>query len=174
MHDCSVPAPCAHTDVVGLATRGGSTQWQMLHGLLENTIYGGRVDNKFDAQVGERNNTSPVGKQSDKPSFLSTRPAVATGLLVAKFMANHIWHTSYTSPLPTPHCLEASPSCNCLFTISPSLAFTSCTIVLRFCARTWSSTSALRSWGQGEARCGRCLDAGRSSPPRPTARTTCR
>jgi hypothetical protein len=40
-----------YTDVVGLATRGGSTQWQMLHGLLENTIYGGRVDNKFDAQV---------------------------------------------------------------------------------------------------------------------------
>ncbi|KAJ9505746.1 hypothetical protein QJQ45_029247, partial [Haematococcus lacustris] len=47
-------------DVIGLATRAasagkgaaaGSVQWSLLHGLLENAIYGGRVDNVFDVKV---------------------------------------------------------------------------------------------------------------------------
>jgi len=40
-------------DVVMMALKGadGSCQWKMLHGLLENAIYGGRVDNDLDAKV---------------------------------------------------------------------------------------------------------------------------
>lgn len=40
-------------DVVTLATAGGSgqPQWQRLHGLLQMAIYGGRVDNTFDAKA---------------------------------------------------------------------------------------------------------------------------
>ena len=41
--------------MIGLSTKDGSkagAQWQMLHGLLENAIYGGRVDNIFDGKVG--------------------------------------------------------------------------------------------------------------------------
>mmetsp|Transcript_33539 Transcript_33539/g.74227 ORF Transcript_33539/g.74227 Transcript_33539/m.74227 type:complete len:2007 (+) Transcript_33539:3-6023(+) len=40
-------------DVVALATRDAKlgAQWQLLHGLLENAIYGGRVDNTFDGKV---------------------------------------------------------------------------------------------------------------------------
>lgn len=29
----------------------GGVQWQLLHGLLEMAIYGGRVDNIFDGKV---------------------------------------------------------------------------------------------------------------------------
>eukprot|EP00798_Chlamydomonas_sp_ICE-L_P023166 gene23167-30374_t len=42
------------TDVIGLSTKDvgkGGAQWEMLHGLLENAIYGGRVDNIFDGKV---------------------------------------------------------------------------------------------------------------------------
>lgn len=29
----------------------GSVRWKFVHGLFENAIYGGRVDNTFDAKV---------------------------------------------------------------------------------------------------------------------------
>jgi dynein heavy chain 2 len=32
-------------------TKGGSPQWQKIYGILENAIYGGRVDNDFDLRV---------------------------------------------------------------------------------------------------------------------------
>jgi hypothetical protein len=43
-------------DVIGLSLRGGGTavQWALLHGLLENAIYGGRVDNSLDSKVNEQ------------------------------------------------------------------------------------------------------------------------
>jgi dynein heavy chain 2 len=31
--------------------KGGQVQWQKVHGILENAIYGGRVDNDFDMRV---------------------------------------------------------------------------------------------------------------------------
>ena len=30
---------------------GGSVHWDFVHGLFENAIYGGRVDNNFDVRV---------------------------------------------------------------------------------------------------------------------------
>ncbi len=30
---------------------GGSIQWDFVHGLFENAVYGGRVDNVFDVRV---------------------------------------------------------------------------------------------------------------------------
>ena len=30
---------------------GGPVQWDFVHGLFENAIYGGRVDNNFDVRV---------------------------------------------------------------------------------------------------------------------------
>jgi len=38
------------TDVVA-ATKGGQIQWQTIYGILENAIYGGRVDNQYDLRV---------------------------------------------------------------------------------------------------------------------------
>lgn len=40
-------------DIINLAVKdkGGGVQWEMLHGLLEMAIYGGRVDNTFDVKV---------------------------------------------------------------------------------------------------------------------------
>mmetsp|Transcript_9476 Transcript_9476/g.27062 ORF Transcript_9476/g.27062 Transcript_9476/m.27062 type:complete len:1740 (-) Transcript_9476:175-5394(-) len=39
-------------DIINLGTKGSQTpQWEYLHGLLENAIYGGRVDNPFDLKV---------------------------------------------------------------------------------------------------------------------------
>ena len=39
-------------DIINLRTKGGSgPQWEYLHGLLENAIYGGRIDNPFDLKV---------------------------------------------------------------------------------------------------------------------------
>ncbi|MEW5298927.1 MAG: hypothetical protein WDW36_001997 [Sanguina aurantia] len=38
-------------DVVNLATRGKDAQWQLLHGLLENAIYGGRLESVYDEKV---------------------------------------------------------------------------------------------------------------------------
>ena len=40
--------------MVALACRDakGGASWQLLHGLLENAIYGGKVDNPFDGKVG--------------------------------------------------------------------------------------------------------------------------
>lgn len=32
-------------------TKGQSPQWQKIYGILENAIYGGRVDNEFDMRV---------------------------------------------------------------------------------------------------------------------------
>lgn len=32
-------------------TKGGTPQWQKVYGILENAIYGGRVDNEFDLRV---------------------------------------------------------------------------------------------------------------------------
>ena len=32
-------------------TQGKSPQWQKVYGILENAIYGGRVDNDFDMRV---------------------------------------------------------------------------------------------------------------------------
>lgn len=32
-------------------SRGGSPPWQKIYGILENAIYGGRVDNDFDLRV---------------------------------------------------------------------------------------------------------------------------
>ena len=32
-------------------TGSGSVRWKFVHGLFENAIYGGRVDNTFDAKV---------------------------------------------------------------------------------------------------------------------------
>jgi dynein heavy chain 2 len=32
-------------------SRGGSPQWQKIYGILENAIYGGRIDNDFDLRV---------------------------------------------------------------------------------------------------------------------------
>ena len=32
-------------------TGSGSVRWQFVHGLFENAIYGGRIDNTFDAKV---------------------------------------------------------------------------------------------------------------------------
>ena len=28
----------------------GGTQWQKIYGILENAIYGGRIDNEFDVR----------------------------------------------------------------------------------------------------------------------------
>lgn len=41
------------SDIIDLATKDAKAgaQWQLLHGLLENAIYGGRVDNLSDAKV---------------------------------------------------------------------------------------------------------------------------
>eukprot|EP00899_Mesostigma_viride_P029629 jgi/Mesvir1/9851/Mv22388-RA.1 len=40
------------TDILEAATRNGAfPQWNYVHGLLENAIYGGRVDNVFDVRV---------------------------------------------------------------------------------------------------------------------------
>lgn len=33
------------------STGSGSVRWKFVHGLFENAIYGGRVDNTFDAKV---------------------------------------------------------------------------------------------------------------------------
>jgi dynein heavy chain 2 len=39
-------------DIINIGTQAGkSPQWEYLHGLLENAIYGGRVDNPFDLRV---------------------------------------------------------------------------------------------------------------------------
>jgi len=39
-------------DIIDLSTKGGRTpQWAYIHGLLENAIYGGRVDNSYDVQT---------------------------------------------------------------------------------------------------------------------------
>ncbi|KAG1663699.1 hypothetical protein FOA52_013267 [Chlamydomonas sp. UWO 241] len=38
-------------DIIELASKGNNAQWQLLHGLLENAIYGGRVDNTSDGKV---------------------------------------------------------------------------------------------------------------------------
>jgi dynein heavy chain 2 len=32
-------------------SKGGSPQWQKIFGILENAIYGGRIDNEFDLRV---------------------------------------------------------------------------------------------------------------------------
>lgn len=41
-------------DVITLGTKGGKTpQWTYLRGLLEDAIYGGRVDNAYDIKVGK-------------------------------------------------------------------------------------------------------------------------
>lgn len=39
-------------DVVAANCQGSEPDWQKLRGLLENAIYGGRVDNATDVQVG--------------------------------------------------------------------------------------------------------------------------
>jgi dynein heavy chain 2 len=36
---------------ISAESRGGSPQWQKVYGILENAIYGGRVDNSFDLKV---------------------------------------------------------------------------------------------------------------------------
>lgn len=33
------------------AAKGGNFHWQTIYGLLENAIYGGRIDNEFDLRV---------------------------------------------------------------------------------------------------------------------------
>lgn len=38
------------TDIVN-ESRGGSPSWQKIYGILENAIYGGRIDNIFDVRV---------------------------------------------------------------------------------------------------------------------------
>jgi dynein heavy chain 2 len=32
-------------------SKGGIPQWQKIYGILENAIYGGRIDNTFDLRV---------------------------------------------------------------------------------------------------------------------------
>jgi dynein heavy chain 2 len=32
-------------------SKGGAMQWQKIYGILENAIYGGRIDNKYDTRV---------------------------------------------------------------------------------------------------------------------------
>ena len=42
----------AGVDVISLGTQNGrAPQWEYLHGLLENAIYGGRIDNGHDVLV---------------------------------------------------------------------------------------------------------------------------
>ena len=42
----------AGVDVISLGTKNGrAPQWEYLHGLLENAIYGGRIDNGHDVLV---------------------------------------------------------------------------------------------------------------------------
>jgi dynein heavy chain 2 len=36
---------------VAAETRGAPPQWQKVYGILENAIYGGRIDNEFDLRV---------------------------------------------------------------------------------------------------------------------------
>ncbi|KAG2486208.1 hypothetical protein HYH03_015170 [Edaphochlamys debaryana] len=38
-------------DVISMATKNGAPQWPLLLGLLDDAIYGGRLDNHFDSQV---------------------------------------------------------------------------------------------------------------------------
>ena len=37
--------------LTGLIAQGGQIAWQKIYGILENAIYGGRVDNEFDMRV---------------------------------------------------------------------------------------------------------------------------
>ena len=47
-----VALPCACSDSCSLVCcLCGGLQWKLLHGLLENAIYGGRVDNTLDGRV---------------------------------------------------------------------------------------------------------------------------
>ncbi len=41
----------AHTPCLACPTVPAGVQWELLHGLLEMAIYGGRVDNVFDGKV---------------------------------------------------------------------------------------------------------------------------
>lgn len=38
------------TDITA-ETKGASPQWQKVYGILENAIYGGRIDNEYDLRV---------------------------------------------------------------------------------------------------------------------------
>eukprot|EP01116_Phalansterium_solitarium_P024802 TRINITY_DN91_c0_g1_i1.p1 TRINITY_DN91_c0_g1~~TRINITY_DN91_c0_g1_i1.p1 ORF type:complete len:4098 (+),score=2051.07 TRINITY_DN91_c0_g1_i1:208-12501(+) len=41
----------ASAEIIDAATRSGNPDWNVVHGLLENAIYGGRVDNEYDVRV---------------------------------------------------------------------------------------------------------------------------
>lgn len=36
---------------IAAETKGQSPQWQKVYGILENAIYGGRIDNEYDLKV---------------------------------------------------------------------------------------------------------------------------
>jgi len=43
----------ASAEIIDTATHSGNPDWNVVHGLLENAIYGGRVDNDYDVRYGD-------------------------------------------------------------------------------------------------------------------------
>jgi hypothetical protein len=83
-------------DIINLRTKGGSgPQWQYLHGLLENAIYGGRVDNPFDLKV--RPGARPSTTRIRKSRCLPQRPDVLTVARCCPRSSTPTWTSS--SPL---------------------------------------------------------------------------
>ena len=44
------PSPCETPPYIALC-RGGSFNWETIHGLFINAVYGGRIDNDYDLRV---------------------------------------------------------------------------------------------------------------------------
>lgn len=83
-------------DVISLATKNGPPQWQLLLGLLDDAIYGGRLDNPFDQQVRSCMPCGEAGHIAGCPTALSSCLALSCLLHKAK-RYGAVWQVAIAS-----------------------------------------------------------------------------
>ncbi|KAK9815706.1 hypothetical protein WJX72_008353 [[Myrmecia] bisecta] len=88
-------------DLIGLGTAGGKVpQWKYLHGLLENAIYGGRVDSPYDIKVLRAYLEQLFSPEAVGIAGARVRPLPGTRNLVAPASAHAPDYLAFIAGLP--------------------------------------------------------------------------